>query len=363
MSAHLPGACSGTAVRAETIDATQLIEGFDPAKLEAWIEANISHLKPPLNWEKLAGGHSNLTYRLTDSCQNRAVIRRPPVGSIMRKAHDMAREWSIVSALRYSPVPVPTPLAICDDPEVAGAPFYIMEYIEGISLAADNAVNDQVPRSLRPKLATNFITLLAALHAIEPEKIGLEKLRSAPGYLMRQLTVWHKSWLASAQSADLDDVRIHDLQRMMLATKPADVQGRIVHGDYGLHNCLIDQRAKILAVVDWEICTIGDPMADLAYALLAFPELPLVEQDADADSGFPDRAALAKIYTNLSGIDLSNLDFYYGFNLWRKAAIAHGVYARYRQGKKDPGTMDIEIIRTGIDHWLSKAEFYLNRWR
>jgi aminoglycoside phosphotransferase (APT) family kinase protein len=340
--------------------------GFEPARVDAWICARVPSLCPPLTWKRLPGGHSNLTYLITDAYQQRAVIRRPPLGKLIPKAHDMAREWALISALEPTDVPVPAALAFCDDPSVADAHFYLMGHVEGHALASADDTRRYVPEALRRPLALNFIDVLASLHRLEPGAVGLSGLGKPDNYVARQISAWYKSWIASAGPANYDDPRAHALRDLMLEKAPLAGAGRIVHGDFGLHNCLIDQNARIAAVIDWEISTIGDPLADLSYALLQFPEVagaPASPVVATAPPGFPSRAELAQHYAERTGSDLADLDFYYGFNLWRTAAIAHGVYARYVRGQKDSDGVNLEAFRAGIDQWLSAAETILRRWK
>jgi len=340
--------------------------GFDTARVEAWIGSHVDALSPPLSWKRLPGGHSNLTYVVTDDRQRRAVIRRPPLGKLIPKAHDMKREWALITALGPTDVPVPPALALCDDARVADAPFYLMGYVAGHALQSADDTRRHIPEALRQPLAFNFVEVLAALHRLEPSNIGLSDLGKPDNYVARQISAWHKSWVTSAGPANYDDARVHELRRLMLDKMPTEGRSCIVHGDFGLHNCLIDQNARIAAVVDWEISTIGNPLADLSYALLAFPESTVKSSAnrivATAPPGFPNRDDLARHYAGLTGIDLANLDFYYGFNLWRTAAIAHGVYARYVEGKKDATGVNLDAFRVGIDQWLSGAVTLLQRW-
>ncbi|MEY2756611.1 MAG: hypothetical protein RIR33_389 [Pseudomonadota bacterium] len=334
--------------------------------VEAWIRLQVPSLAPPLTWKRLPGGHSNLTYLITDDQQRRAVIRRPPLGKLIPKAHDMNREWALICALEPTDVPVPSPLAFCDDRSVADAPFYLMGFVDGHTLASAEDTRRYIPEALRRPLAFNFIEVLATLHSLDPLDIGLSALGKPDNYVARQISAWYKSWVASAGPANYDDPRAHDLKRFMLEKSPAGAPARVVHGDFGLHNCLIDESARVAAVIDWEISTIGDPLADLSYALLQFPESATAPPKslivATAPPGFPSRAELANHYAARTGINLTDLDFYYGFNLWRTAAIAHGVYARYLEGKKDPTGVDLDAFRVGIDQWLSGAETLLKRW-
>jgi aminoglycoside phosphotransferase (APT) family kinase protein len=334
-------------------------EGYKVAAVERWIAENIPALQPPLKWTRLHGGHSNLTYQIEDTAGNKAVIRRPPQGHLLPKAHDMSREWSLISALGPTPVPVPAALGFCESPDVTGAWFYVMGLIDGHPLYNAADTERWVPQPKRETMAFSFIDVLAALHAIDPDEVGLGTLGKKENYVGRQLKTWYRSWTSSAEAAQFDDPRAHELQQFFLDNMPDQGPARIVHGDYGLHNCLVGPDCTIAAVVDWEISTLGDPLADLAYALNQWPDPtdpePFPPEAAAAPPGFPSRSRLAQRYAEKTGRDLSQLDYYVGFNRWKTAAIVHGVYARYLEGKKSTDGVDLEEMRGRIDKSLSAS--------
>ena len=334
--------------------------GYDVPAVEAWIERHVVELSPPFRWTKLEGGHSNLTYLLEDRSGKRAVIRRPPLGELLPKAHDMAREWALISALGPTPVPVPAALGFCDDVAVTGARFYVMGHVNGRPLYGAADTERLVPATLRMRLAHSFFDVLAELHAVDPDAVGLGNLGKRDNYVGRQLSTWYKSWTASAGPAQYDDPRAHSLQRLLLAHLPDQGPARVVHGDYGLHNCLIGPEGTVAAVVDWEISTLGDPLADLAYALNPWPDpadgVAHAPTGATSPPGFPSRSELAARYAARTGRDLSRLDYYIAFNRWKSAAIIHGVYARYIEGKKSHQGVDLGELRGRIDASLSAAE-------
>jgi len=339
--------------------------GYDVPNVEAWIKGHVAQLSPPLNWTKLEGGHSNLTYLIEDRAGKRAVIRRPPLGELLPKAHDMAREWALISALGPTPVPVPMALGFCDDPAVTGARFYVMGHVNGRPLYSAADTERLVPQALRAGLAHSFMDVLAELHAVDPDAVGLGGLGKRDNYVGRQLSTWYKSWTASAGPAQYDDPRAHALQRLLLEHLPEQGPARVVHGDYGLHNCLVGPDGTVAAVVDWEISTLGDPLADLAYALNQWsdPEdrVPRAPHAATSPPGFPARSALAARYAAKTGRDLSRLDYYVAFNRWKSAAIIHGVYARYMEGKKSHQGVDLDELRGRIDASLTAAEAAFSR--
>jgi len=339
-------------------------EGYDIPAVERWIDENVATLKPPFEWTQLQGGHSNLTYRLDAQDGSAAVVRRPPQGELLPKAHDMSREWALISALGPTPVPVPQALGFCPDPEVTGAWFYVMGLVDGRPLYSAQETRDWVPEARRTVMAHSFIDVLAQLHSLDPDEIGLGDLGKKEGYVHRQLKTWYRSWTASVEFAGFDLPLAHELRDFFINNTPEQGPARVVHGDYGLHNCLIGGESTIAAVVDWEISTLGDPLADLGYALLPWAEPgdePINAEAATAVSGVPTRTELAQRYAAKTGADLSRLDFYIGYNCWKSAAILQGVYARYQAGNKSAEGADLDALRDRIGASLESAERAVNR--
>jgi len=347
--------------------ATEILPGYDIPAVEAWIATHVPALTPPLTWLKLEGGHSNLTYALRDSNGRKAVVRRPPLGELLPKAHDMAREWALISALGPTAVPVPEAMGFCDDPSVTGAIFYVMGHIDGRPLYTADDTNRLVPIEHRERLAHSFIDVLADLHSVDPDAVGLGDLGKRDSYVGRQLKTWYRSWTASIEPANYDDPRAHALQEYFLEHLPDQGPVRIVHGDYGVHNCLFGSDGAVAAVVDWEISTLGDPLADLAYALNQWHDpndtpAPRPGSGSATDvPGFPSRTSLAERYAARTGRDLSRLGYYVAFNRWKTAAINPGVYARYMEGKKSHEGVDLEAMKGTIDRCLSLAEQAVGR--
>lgn len=339
--------------------------GYDTAAVEAWIALHVPALAPPLRWTRLEGGHSNLTYLLRDARGREAVIRRPPMGELLPKAHDMAREWALISALGPTAVPVPRALGFCADTSVIGAMFYVMGRIDGHALYSAADAERWAPPPLRERLAHSFIDVLAELHSIDPDAVGLADLGKKDDYIGRQLKTWYRSWNASIEGAQMDDPRAHALQKFLLEHVPEQGPARIVHGDYGLHNTLVGADGRIAAVVDWEISTLGDPLADLAYALnqWAEPGDPPSVRGTPPTSlpGWPTRNHLAERYARRTGRDLGLLDYYVGFNRWKSAAIVHGVYARYLEGKKSTVGVDLPALKAQILRSLEQADAAVQR--
>lgn len=336
------------------------VKGYDISAVEQWILRHVAGLTPPFEWMQLQGGHSNLTCLITDQKGTRAVIRRPPEGQLLRGAHDMGREWALISALESTAVPVPTPIGFCDDEAVTGAKFYLMDEVQGRPLYSASDTLDWVPQHKREILAYSFIDALADLHSLNPEELGLDGLGRTDGYLARQLKTWYGSWTSSVSAAKLDDPRAHILREFFLDNIPEQTSSRVVHGDYGLHNCLIGEDSKIAAVLDWEISTLGDPLADLAYALNPWTEpgepLLVAEDHANNVPGMPSRTVLAQRYASRTGQNLRDLNYYRAFSLWKSAAIMQGVYARYLAGQKGAEGVDLGSWHSRITGCLKEAE-------
>ena len=342
-------------------------EGYNVANVEAWVRENVPSLAPPFTWTRLLGGHSNLTYEIVDTNGKKAVIRRPPQGQLLPKAHDMSREWALISSLGPTDVPVPEALGFCESPDVTGAWFYIMGHIDGHPLYNADDTNLWIPEDCRAVLGDSFMDVLAALHSVDPDEVGLGDLGKKDSYVGRQLKTWYRSWNASVEPAQLDDPRAHELQQYFVDNLPDQGPARVVHGDYGCHNCLFGSDGRIAAVVDWEISTLGDPLADLAYALNQWAqvddELAPGANPPTAMEGFKTRDELAARYAEKTGRDLSKLNYYIGFNRWKSAAIVHGVYARYMEGKKSTEGIDLDELRGRIILSLDRAEAAVNTLR
>ena len=336
------------------------IVGYDVAAVQAWIAANTTALNPPCEWARLEGGHSNLTYLLTDSTGTTAVVRRPPMGELLPKAHDMGREFTIISGLADTAVPVPIAHGYCEDPAVTGAHFYVMSHVQGHPLFSQQDVLEHLSEPARANVGDSFMDVLAALHSVDPDEVGLGELGKREDYVGRQLRTWYRSWTASAQAAQYDDPTLHKLHEMLVAHKPEQGPARVVHGDYGLHNCLLSEQGEINAVLDWEISTLGDPLADFAYALNGWTEpgdeVINAEKAPTLLPGFGTRQQLVQRYGQSTGTDLSQIDYYVSFNYWKSACIIHGVYARYMNDQKPTDGVDLDEYRERIGLCIAKSE-------
>jgi len=340
------------------------IAGYDVAAVEAWIEANVDGLAPPFEWTRLEGGHSNLTYALVDTEGRRAVVRRPPEGELLPKAHDMGREFKVISGLGSTPVPVPIAYGYCEDPAVTGAHFYVMSQVDGMALYNNTESQEYLTEEARATVGLSFIDTLAALHSVDPADVGLADLGRPDGYIARQLRTWYGSWTASIEYADYDNPKVHALHEHFTANLPEQGPSRVVHGDFGLHNCMFAPDGEVTAVLDWEIATLGDSLADFAYALNAWGEPgggePLAAEGATQAPGFVAPQVLIDRYAEATGADLSQLDYYVAFNHFKTACILHGVYARYRMGQKSSEGVDLDGMKERMIATLDRAAVLLD---
>ncbi|MGH2953993.1 MAG: phosphotransferase family protein [Solirubrobacterales bacterium] len=319
---------------ADPAELGEIPDGIDRDRVEAWFAANVDGAATPLSFERISGGRSNLTYRVADAAGNRWALRRPPLGKRLTSAHDMAREHRIVSALRDSAVPVAPVVGFCGDEEVNGAPFYVMEFVDGPVLRT-KADADRFPDEAdRRAIGRHVVDTLVEIHAVDPDEVGLGGLGKKEDYVARQLHRWHGQW---GQSKTTEVPLVDDVHDRLVARIPEQGPATIVHGDYRLDNMILTGEGEVAAVVDWELCTLGDPLADVGMLLVYWGAegdalMPLLEP-ATIASGFPRRDEVRARYAERSGRDLSEIDFYVALGLWKLAIILQGVYARFAAGQ------------------------------
>ena len=308
------------------------VDGIDIPRVTEWLQDAVPGFAAPLEFELIAGGRSNLTYRVTDANDAAVVLRRPPLGHVLATAHDMSREYRIISALGDGDVPVAPAVGLCTDEAVNGAPFYVMQFVEG-TVVRDRTVAETLTPEQRHAAGMSLVEVLARIHGTDPDAVGLGDLGRREGYIERQLKRWHQQW---EQSAYTDITSIDDVHKRLAADIPVQGPAAIVHGDYRLDNCMLDDDGSIAAVLDWELCTLGDPLADVGLLLVYWTdpgdEFTALPDAATALDGFPRKADLLARYAERSGRDVSDVSFYVAFGYWKLACILAGVATRYAAG-------------------------------
>ncbi|MGD9793676.1 MAG: phosphotransferase family protein [Acidimicrobiia bacterium] len=318
--------------------------GIDVDKVSRWLSDNIDGATAPFAFDLLAGGHSNLTFRVVDANGSAYVLRRPPLGHLLASAHDMGREYRIIAALGNTAVPVPAAHGHCDDIEVNGAPFYVMGLIDGLVIRTLDDAAHLLDAAGRRRAGEELVDTLAVLHDVDPDAVGLGGLGKKEDYIARQLKRWHGQW---EQSKTRELPAVDDTFDILVSRIPTQQGASIVHGDYRLENSMVSREGELLAVIDWEICTLGDPLADLGLLYVywsidngddeaALPQAPTLLD------GFPSVDEVIARYAARSSRDLSDLDYYIAFGYWKLACIVEGVYNRYlsgARGERDPATL------------------------
>ena len=309
----------------------------------------------------IAGGKSNLTYRV-DSATGSAVLRRPPLGHVLPTAHDMVREHRVMAALADTPVPVPRMLHLCTDVAVLGAPFYVMERVEGHVCRETLPPGYADTPELRRVIGEGLVHVLADLHAVDPARVGLADFGRPEGYLARQVARWGKQWDATRLPGH---EALDELARELAASVPVSARATVVHGDYRLDNTILHpaQPGLVAAVLDWEMSTLGDPLADLGMLLVYWSQADdgeirsssVVVPGATALPGFPDRAEVAELYAGATGADLAPLPWYVAFSFFKLAVVCAGIVARVRGGAMLGSGFDGIELRIGPLVTLGRA--------
>jgi aminoglycoside phosphotransferase (APT) family kinase protein len=360
---------------------TRVTQGINAASVTAWLAGHVQGLRAPFTFELIAGGRSNLTFAVTDAEGRRVVLRRPPMSHVLPTAHDMGREFRIISALLPTPVPVATPLGYCDDEAVNERPFYVMDFVDGYILRGSAEGEAALDEPTRRVAGEDLVDVLAAIHAVDVDAVGLGSLARRDGYIERQLRRWHGQFQQSQQAArEIGVYRpvplIDEVHALLAARVPPQHGTAIVHGDYRIDNTVISAQGRVQAVLDWELCTLGDALADVGTLMAYWSDQPVadigqVQPDtqqagssefgataqlaATALPGFPSRAEVAERYAARSGRDVSDLGFYTAFAYWKLACILEGVYVRYaaRAMSADHGAAD--ALRPGVEDRARRA--------
>jgi aminoglycoside phosphotransferase (APT) family kinase protein len=304
----------------------------DVERVAVWLATRGVDLVPPLAVAPIGGGLSNLTFTLTDGAGTRLVLRRPPLGPLLPSAHDMAREHRVMAALEGTAVPVPPVVGLCEDESVTGAPFLVTRLVEGLAVRG-SAQAEALPAPARARAGEGLADVLAALHLTDPDAVGLGDLGRPDGYVERQLTRWRRQWVEGGGRDHPAFLALHD---RLAAAVPPQVRPAIVHGDLRVDNAILGPDGTVRAVVDWELCTLGDPLADLGMTLAYWSEpdddATALDDPPTSVPGFGSRDEVTARYAERTGFDVAGVPFHVAFAMWKIAAILEGVTTRRARG-------------------------------
>ncbi len=322
-----------------------MVTGIDEVNVTAWMVEHVG-ATAPLMFELIAGGRSNLTFRVTDAAGRAYALRRPPTSHVLPTAHDMVREHTIITALYPAGIPVAKPLGLCVDLDVNERPFYVMEFVEGAILRDRAQAEATYDLETRGAIGANLAATLARLHDVDIEEVGLANLARHEGYIERQVNRWRGQFEQMKVDGVDHETVIDEVGDELARSIPTQQRVSVVHGDYRLDNTVLDEKGSVRAILDWEICTLGDPMADVGVLLCYWAE----PGDATASlglapttaAGFASRDQVLEAYASHSNLDLSHVAYYQAFGYWKLACILQGVFARYRAGATagDRGSVD-----------------------
>ncbi|MEX2268302.1 MAG: phosphotransferase family protein [Acidimicrobiia bacterium] len=339
---------------------TENLPGIEPDAVTRWLRDHIDALEAPLDYSLIAAGGSNLTYRDVDGADRSWALRRPPATAVLATAHDVVREYRILDALaRDGTVPVPAAIALCEDVDVTGAPFSVMEFVDGTILRTETDAL-ALTTSQAEAATDSLIDVQVVMHTLDPDTVGLSDLsRHRSGYLERQLARWRKQ-------VDTARVRatpvLDDLHERLSRTVPTETGApTIVHGDYRFDNTVLGHDDRVIAVLDWELCTIGDAVADFVWSLLYWAdpgdEIGFLESAPTLAPVFCRRTEVAARYAARSGRGLDALPWLVTFSYWKMACIVEGVYVRRLKGARGGAaeTPDVARIAARVDGLLDHA--------
>jgi aminoglycoside phosphotransferase (APT) family kinase protein len=321
-------------------------EGINVTNVTEWFSANVPEVTVPLTFTLIAGGRSNLTFRVEDAEGRAWAMRRPPLHHVLPSAHDMVREHRLMTSLRPAGIPVPETVGLCTDEAVNERPFYVMEFVDGHIVRTAPEAEAAFDEETRRAVGDHMADTLAALHAVDIESVGLGDLGRHEGYIERQL----KRWRGQYEQMQVDGVNhgglVERVSDELAARVPKQQRTSVVHGDYRMDNVVLNDRGEVRAILDWEICTLGDPLADLGLLMVYWADpddaMAVLGLSPTTAPGFSTRAQVKERYAGVSDLDLSALGYYTAFGYWKLACILQGVYARYvgGAGAGDQGSVD-----------------------
>ena len=332
--------------------------GIARPAVDEWLSAQVDGATAPFDYKLIAAGGSNLTFRVTDAAGHQWALRRPPDGHTLPTAHDMHREYRLMSALAGSAVPVPACLAYCDDNSVTGAQFYVMSFVDG-HILRDRASCAGMTAHDADVATDSLIDVQVAMHTIDVDAVGLGDLAKRDDYVGRQL----KRWRDQVERANIRELPLMvELHERMARAKPREVAPpALAHGDYRFDNTVMNDDYKIAAVLDWELCTIGNPVADFAWSMLYWTDpgatMFVLSDPPTLEPIFCRSDEVIRRYQQRSGFDLSDLPYYRVFSWWKQACIVEGAYARRLAGATGgmTSTGNVHDIATRVDRMLEHA--------
>jgi aminoglycoside phosphotransferase (APT) family kinase protein len=324
----------------------QVPEGINQGNVTGWMASHLPELAAPLTFTLIAGGRSNLTFRVEDAEGRAWALRRPPLHHVLPTAHDMSREYRLMHSLGPAGVPVPVTIGLCSDESVNERPFYVMEFVEGHILRTAPEAEAAFDEATRRRVGDHMADTLAALHAVEPDAVGLGDLGRHEGYIERQLKRWRGQY-EQMQVEGVDHGELVERVSNELARRiPKQQRTSVVHGDYRMDNVVLADDGTVRAILDWEICTLGDPLADLGLLMVYWADptdsMAVLGLSPTTAPGFSTRAEVLERYGSVSDLDISGVGYYQAFGYWKLACILQGVYARYvaGAGAGDQGSVD-----------------------
>ena len=337
----------------------EVTEGIEEAALTDWLVGLGVGLQAPLTYERVGLGQSNLTYLVTDAKGARLVLRRPPLGELLASAHDVAREHRILSALQGTDVPLPRVLGLCEDPAVTDVPVLAVSHVDGTVVDA-RAVAEALSPAARDAIGLSLVDTLGRIHGVDLEAVGLADLASHKPYAARQLKRWSGQWELS-RTRELPE--LERLTERLRTLEPEAGEVALVHGDCHLRNLIVDpDDASVRAILDWELCTLGDPLADLGTVLAYWPQPgdpPTMRFDASMVEGFATREELVERYAEITGRDLTHVPFWHGLGLWKLAIILEGVRRRQLDDPRNLTAMG-RIPAGAVDELVACAHVVLD---
>lgn len=327
----------------------------DIGALDGWLRSQVDAVTPPVRLDVISAGRSNLAFRLTDSADRAFVLRRPPLAVAHTSAHDVLREWRIVSALSETTVPTANPVAVCDRDDVIGAPFYLVDFVPGVALTGPDAARLLSPDARR-RAAGSVVRTLSAIHRLDVDSVGLSDWRRSGSLVERQLRRWRRQLDGYSSPAV---PALQELADRLDRFRPRPQAESIVHGDFKLANMIVAEDGELAAVVDWELSAVGDPLVDLGWLVASWHQPAdrgrWITDPPTLAGGFPGRDELIEQYAKAGGVDVSDIDYYVAFSFWRWSCINEGIRARFGSGAMGDRTIDLAAVAGQIEWQTEQA--------